>query len=252
MNKLDVRVHTAQADAWQAAGRLRESLGGGAADLPGVRMMASGLPHAQWNNGDVTDPARFRAEEVRAWYAARANGKGVPWGVRVPAATAFTHGRLMFRKRCMGLFPRRFRAASMPSQVGIRAANRADVDIVAAIDAAAFGDPVEQVRPWIEPHLGAPGFMVVLAEHHGGPVGVATAILTDDRAGCCVGIFGVGVLASARRRGIGSAMTSWLLERAIDQGIALAHLNPDSDAAATLYARLGFVETSGLDVYTRL
>jgi ribosomal protein S18 acetylase RimI-like enzyme len=152
----------------------------------------------------------------------------------------------------MSLTPRRFRATGMPPQVEIRAANRTDVDIVAAIDAAAFGDPVEQIRPWVQPHLGAPGFMVALAEHHGKPVGVATAILTDDRADSCAGIFGVGVLASARRRGIGSAMTSWLLERAIDHGVVLAHLNPDSDAAAALYARLGFVETAGLDVYTSL
>ena len=47
-------------------------------------------------------------------------------------------------------------------------------------------------------------------------------------------------------------MTSWLLEQAFADGAALAHLNPDSDAAARLYARLGFVETAGLDVYTDL
>ncbi|MGH6623605.1 MAG: GNAT family N-acetyltransferase, partial [Burkholderiaceae bacterium] len=62
----------------------------------------------------------------------------------------------------------------------------------------------------------------------------------------------VGVLERARRRGVGSALTSWLLERAFADGATLAHLNPDSDAAARLYARLGFVETAGLDVYTDL
>jgi hypothetical protein len=35
-------------------------------------------------------------------------------------------------------------------------------------------------------------------------------------------------------------------------GAELAHLHPDSDSAARLYARLGFVETPGLDVYVDL
>jgi predicted GNAT family acetyltransferase len=43
-----------------------------------------------------------------------------------------------------------------------------------------------------------------------------------------------------------------LIERALDDGATLAHLNPDSGAAARLYARLGFRETRGLDVYADL
>jgi ribosomal protein S18 acetylase RimI-like enzyme len=64
-----------------------------------------------------------------------------------------------------------------------------------------------------------------------------------------VGIFGVGVLEHARRRGVGGALTTWLLERTFAGGATFAHLNPDTDAAARLYARLGFIETIGLDVY---
>jgi len=60
------------------------------------------------------------------------------------------------------------------------------------------------------------------------PVGVATAIVTDDQAGLCAGIFGVAVLQHARQ-GIGTTLTSWLLTLAFDQGVALAHLNPDSE-----------------------
>jgi ribosomal protein S18 acetylase RimI-like enzyme len=252
VSALDQRVYTAHGDAWQAQGRLRAARGGGAADLPGVRLMASGLPFAQWNNGDVTDAARFRVEDVRAWYAERAHGRGVPWGVRVPAATPFAHGRRLFRKRCMGLSPDRFVTAECPIGVDIRAAGTADVDTVAAIDAAAFGESLEWTRQWVEPYLGAPGFSVALATLHGTAVGIATAILTNDRAGRCAGIFGVGVLEGARRRGIASAMTSWLLEGAFAEGARLAHLNPDSDHAAKLYAQLGFVECAGLDIYTDL
>ncbi len=249
MGALDERVWAAHGDAWQAEGRLRQSLGGGAAELPGIRLMASGLPHAPWNNGDVTDPALVDVNRVRAWYAARANGNGVPWGVRVPSGRRFEHGRFIFRKRCMGLVPECFRPFKASSGIEIGVAASTDVDAVAAIDAAAFGDPIEQNRPWVEPHLGAAGFVVALARLEGEPVGVATAICTKDRAGSCVGIFGVGVLERARRQGIGSALTSWLIERAFARGATLGHLNPDSDAAAFLYAKLGFVERAGLDIY---
>jgi len=252
MSDLDRRVWTAHGDAWQAEGRLRAPQGGGAADLPGVRLMASGLPHPQWNNGDVSDPALVPIEDVRAWYAARAGGAGVPWGMRVPAGMAFGHGRRLFRKRCMALAPAAFRPGATSSGVRIAVAQPADAGAVAGIDATAFGDPVDRIRPWVEPHLGAAGFTVALAALDGEPVGIATAIGTDGRAGPCVGIFGVGVSERARRRGIGGALTSWLLERAFADGATLAHLNPNDDAAARLYARLGFVESAGLDVYVDL
>jgi GNAT superfamily N-acetyltransferase len=100
--------------------------------------------------------------------------------------------------------------------------------------------------------VGATAFSVALALQAGRAVGIATAIRTDDRAGPCVGIFGVGVLAHARRRGVASALTSWLLVRAFGDGAELAHLNPDSDAGASLYARLGFEETAGFDIYADL
>lgn len=246
------RVWSAHGDAWQAEGRLRQSCGGGAVTLPGIRLMASGLPHAQWNNGDVTDPAHVDVEAVRAWYAARAHGDGVPWGVCVPAGSPLSHGRHVFRKRCMALLPQQFRAVRASSGVAIGEALPADVDTFARIDASAFAGTVEQTLPWVAPHFGAAGFIVALARLEGEPVGVATAIHTKDRAGSCVGIFGVGVLEHARRQGIGGAMTSWLLEKAFAQSATLAHLNPDSDAAAGLYARLGFIETAGLDVYCDL
>jgi len=35
IDRLDERVWTAHGDAWQAEGRLRESLGGGVAEFPG-------------------------------------------------------------------------------------------------------------------------------------------------------------------------------------------------------------------------
>jgi hypothetical protein len=44
---------------------LRVPYGGAFAELPGIRLMASGLPHPQWNNGDVTEPALVEVDLVR-------------------------------------------------------------------------------------------------------------------------------------------------------------------------------------------
>ena len=42
-------VRTAHGDAWQTLAIATE-------ELPGSRLSATGLPHPQWNNGDVDDP----------------------------------------------------------------------------------------------------------------------------------------------------------------------------------------------------
>ncbi len=63
---------------------------------------------------------------------------------------------------------------------------------------------------------------------------------------------GVAVAMEARRRGVGAAMSSWLLARGFVRGAELAHLNPDTDTAARLYARLGFTELPGHDIYVEL
>jgi GNAT superfamily N-acetyltransferase len=240
-------VLAAHGDAWQAEGRLRSSLGGGALELPGIRLMASGIPVPQWNNGDVTDPSAVDIEAVRAWYAERR----VPWGVRVPAGQVWEHGRHLFAKRCMGVeLPHGFRPAQVPPGVTVRQASPDDLQIYAAVDAAAFDeDDVGPTLAWTRPMLGVDGFRLALADLGGEPVGVAYAVRTSDSGGQSVGVFGVGVLPSARRRGIGAALTTYLVEWAVSTGADLAWLNPDTDTAARLYARMGFQETGGFDVY---
>ncbi|GGO83484.1 GNAT family N-acetyltransferase [Wenjunlia tyrosinilytica] len=242
-----VGVHAALAAAWQAEGTLREPYGGGAATLPGVRVMASGLPDARWwNNGDVERPD-FDLDAVRAWYEGRAD----EWGLRVPAGMEWRHGGTkLTRQRCMGLFPEAFRPAPRTDAVTIRRAGPEDVEAFAHVDATAFGDPPQRTRSWCEPQLtsGDPRFHLVLAEIDGDPIGVATAVRTGES----VAVFGVGVLEEARRRGIGSALTSVLVAEAFHDGARLSVLNPDTRAAARLYAGLGFVESGGLDIYVAL
>lgn len=240
------RVHAALADAWQAEGTMRESHGGGAAELPGVRVMASGLPHPQWNSGDVHRPD-FDMDAVREWYAARDQR----FGLRVPSGMEWRHsGTKATRQRCMALTRAAFRPVLPPRGIIVRRAGPADVDAFAYVDATAFGDPVERNRAWCEPQLtsGDPRFSLMIAALGSDPVGVATAV----RAGHHTAVFGVGVLPGARRRGIGGALTSWLVRDAFAAGAALAVLNPDTPRAARLYAALGFVETGGLDIYVDL
>lgn len=249
MESLRQRVLAAQGDVWQAQGRLRQRFGGGACELPGVRLMSSGLQRPYWNTGVVSDAGAVDVAAVRAWYAARASGAGVPWGLLIPAGQPFASGRRVRARRCMGLEPRSFAPEREAAGVALRVATEADAERVVAIDSAAFEEPLETNRAWLAPQVGAAGFTVVLASLGGDAVGIATAIETDSPGGRCVGIHGVAVLAQARRRGIGAAITAWLLARAFARGATLAHLNPDTEAAARLYARLGFVEVDGFDIY---
>ncbi|WP_136517586.1 GNAT family N-acetyltransferase [Cellulomonas telluris] len=241
-------ARTAHADAWEQHGLLRATVGGEAAELPGVRVMTSGLPYAQWNNGDVTDPAAADVDALRAWYAARR----VPWGVRVPAGAPWPHGRLLFHKRLMLLEAADLVPAVPVPGLTVRAARLADLDAVAHVDAVAFDADAATEAAWVRPMLEAERATVALAELDGRPVATASVLRTDGRAGAAAYLAGVAVLPEARRRGVAAAVSAWLLARAVAAGARIAHLHPDTDAAARVYARLGFVEVDGLDVYVDL
>jgi ribosomal protein S18 acetylase RimI-like enzyme len=248
VNVLTAKIRTAHGDAWQEQGRLRIPYGGSFADLPGIRLMASGLPQPQWNNGDVTDAAVVDIDQVREWYA----DIGVPWGVRVPADQVWSLGRHLFAKRLMGLTSHAFVPAPEVAGLTVRAATASDIDEVVRVDTAAFGGDASVDRPWLEPHLHADRATVALALLHGEPVGTAYTLRSDGLAGPAVYLAGVGVLAEARGRGVAAAMSSWLLERGFAAGGELVHLHPDSDGSARIYARLGFTEVPGFDVYVDL
>jgi GNAT superfamily N-acetyltransferase len=244
---LEARVRTAHADGWAVEGMLREPFGGGVATLRGIRLMASGLAHPQWNSADVTGPYAD-IEGARAFYAER----GVAWGVRVPAGMPFTAGRHLFTMRLMGLLAGGLRAAPPVEGLRLRAAGPDDLETVLHVDTSAFGSDPDVYRPWTAPHLSAPQITVVLAELEGEPVGTAYALRSDGAAGPAIFLAGVGVVAAARRRGVAAAMSAWLLERGFADGAWLAHLHPDTDAAARVYARLGFWEAGALEIYVDL
>ena len=238
------RVQVAHADAWQAEGRLHERGGGGALEVPGLRLMASGLPQPQWNSADVTAPDAD-LDVARAFYAAR----GAGWGVRVPPGIRWRHGRKLLTLRLMSLEPRDLVCAPAAPAVELRRAVREDLEAVLHVDATAFEQDPASERGWLEPHFGAPGAEVALATLGGMPVGTGYTIHTDDRAGPCLYLAGVAVLPEVRRRGVASLLSSWLLARGFAAGARLAHLHADTDDAARVYARLGFADAGSLDVY---
>ena len=237
-------VRTAHGDAWQALGGLFEGRGGATATHHGVRLMASGLPHPQWNSADVSAVDADIAAAQRFYGA-------LPWGVRVPAGMEWAHGRHLLSQRLMGLRAPGFRPAPMPAGLSVPVAGGADLDAVVAVDAAAFGTDADASRPWFEALLTAPAAVVTVAcaLAQGRTVAGGYAVATDAVAGPSVFIAAIAVLPEYRRRGFGAAVSSWLLRRGFDAGAKLAHLQPDDERAARLYGRLGFVETAGLDIY---
>lgn len=244
---LEARVRTAHADARAVEGAMRERDGGGTATLRGIRVMASGLAHPQFNNAQVTGPDAD-LEGARAFYAAR----GLRWDVRVPAGMAWGAGRHLFRMSLMGLLAGGLRPPPDVAGLTIRTAGPEDLETVLAVDTAAFGSDPDEYRPWTEPHLHGGPFTAVLAHLDGEPVASAFTVRSDGAAGPASYLAGVGVVEHARRRGIAAAVSAWLLDRAFAEGARLAHLCPDTDEAARVYSRLGFAPAGALDIYVDL
>jgi GNAT superfamily N-acetyltransferase len=239
---LDARVRTAHADAWAVEAGLRE--GGAAVALRGIRVMAAGLAHPQWNSADVTAPDPD-LEGARAFYAER----GLTWGVRVPEGMPWSAGRPIIRLRLMGLSEDDFRPAPPVAGLTLRAAGPDDLETVLDIDCSAFESDREEMRPWTAPHLGAPPVTVALAVLDGSPVGTGYTLRSEGAAGPSLLLAGVAVLERARNRGVAGAMSSRLLAQGFAGGARLAHRQADTETAARVYARLGFADAGALHVY---
>ena len=220
--------------------------GGGVQELAGVRLMATGLPHPQWNNGDVHDPATVDVEAVAEWYSAL----DVPWGLRVPAGADWHHGRRLFRKRLMGAVPASFRPAPPVVGLEIRSAEADDLESVLAVDVVAFEELPEVERPWLELLVAHPSTTVAVATLGEAVVATGWVLHSDGWAGRTGYVAGIAVEPMARQRGVGAAITSWLMEQAGD--VVLWHLHPDTDSSARIYERLGFAEVDGFDIYVDL
>jgi len=98
--------------------------------------------------------------------------------------------------------------------------------------------------------LDHPDTTVAVATPDGAAVATGPVLGSEGWAEPAGYVSGIRVEPAARRRGVAAAVTSWLMEQAGD--VHLWHLHPDTDAAARIYERLGFVEVDSFDIYVDL
>ena len=116
---------------------------------------------------------------------------------------------------------------------------------VARVDVEAFEDRPELAERFYAPgSFGVEGARSFVAWEGEEPIGIAAAHLRKG----AVGIFGVGVIPRARRRGIGTALT--LIAARTFPPADLAWLHP-SEMARSLYEELGFRAVSDWEVWVR-
>lgn len=228
-------------------GRLRAAVGGAVAEPRDLVVMTAGFEADGVNSGDVMGPDPD-LDAARAFYAEH----GVKWGLRVPEEMPWEHGRLLFRRRLMGLDRAAFRPAATVPELEVRVAGPDDLQAALQIDSTAFGLDLTENRRWLGPLLTAERVEFALALLDGEPAGTAYVLRSDGAAGPSAYLAGVAVLPEARRRGVGAGVSSWLLARAFERGAEIAHLNPDTHAAARIYERVGFTELPGHDIYIEL
>ena len=113
------------------------------------------------------------------------------------------------------------------TQVG--AAGPADLPAAAAeVPSAGMAGLREQLQA---------GRMVLAAAYHGGG---PLAIGSHQPVGAVTEITGVATLPAARRRGLAAAVTSVLVQDAIDRGVDVVFLSAEDEDVARIYRRLGF------------
>ena len=131
--------------------------------------------------------------------------------------------------------------------VHIRAARAADVDLIHAIEVAAFSDPWK--REGFRDLILGGNASVVVAESEGAVVGFAVTYAAADEAE----IANVAVAAAVRRRRLGRALVVSVITDAVRRGAKAVFLEvrEANVAARTLYAALGFAEVARRKAYYR-
>ncbi len=227
--------------------------GGEVVEVAGLLVAFSNLPAPELNGTRVIrepdDPAAA-LDEARAVFRSRGHpffGIEIEVG-RHPRMEAAIRAAGLHRVEAwptmaatIGLLP----AEVVPTDVEIREVREEpDLEAVRTVEVATFGTPPEIAEGFVgRKMLLDPRVRMFTAWIDGEPVGEASAYLLHDT----VGIFGVGVVESARRRGIGAALTI-RAARAFDDRTDLAWLQP-SDMAQRMYEDLGFLPVSRWEVW---
>ncbi len=101
-------------------------------------------------------------------------------------------------------------------------------------DAKAAADPI--VPPRLRDRIRSGLMVIYVAEDDDGPIASGAHQPVDD----VTEIVGVATLPSARRRGLGTAITAALIEDARTAGLGTIFLSAAGDDVARIYERLGF------------
>jgi ribosomal protein S18 acetylase RimI-like enzyme len=125
-----------------------------------------------------------------------------------------------------------------------------DIDVIASIIAASFGQSVEGAREHVVESIGTSTTQYYLATFENEPVGCLDVFYSDNGT---AGIYGFGILPSFRRRGFGRQ----ILERTINliraeegkEKYIELEVETDNDNAIALYRSIGFVEVTTYGYY---
>lgn len=245
------RMVTFMPAAWR---RRVASCGGVVHDVDGLAVCLTGVPVGAFNPTLVTappaDPDIAIVEAER-----RYDGTGLTIGIDIEPsvhptvrAAAERAGLTMIESR-PGMTARvaDVPAIDLPDGIELhRVTDAAVLDDVVAVDVAAFGGEAAVTRRFLpDAVLEDPTQRVYAARLDGRVVAVGESSTLDG----VIGVFGVATHPDVRRRGIGTALTGFLIRDRADEA-DLAVLDASDDGAG-VYRRLGFETTSTWEVWAR-
>jgi GNAT superfamily N-acetyltransferase len=232
--------------------RARYAAAGEVVDVDGIAMLFSNLADDAQNGGFVvSEPAdaanAIAAAEIESTRRGHGFGLEVERG-RFPAvevALADAGLSRLLSRPAMAIDPATIRVPdAMPELLVGTVDDERGLSAVVSIEVEAFGTEPDVAAGLLRSILADPETRVLLGSVGGAFAAEAIASRHDGT----VGIFGVGVRARNRRRGIGAAMTASAVRAFPD--VDLAWLLP-TPKAGTLYERLGFETASTWDVWVR-
>ncbi len=238
-----------------AAWRRRVAACGGVVhDADGLAVCLTGVPLAPFNPTlveRVPDEPDAAIERAEACY----NGTGLALGIDLEPSlhgsvweAATRSGLTMVESRPgMTLDLSQRETVSSPEGLEVfRVEDPALLDEVVGVDVSAFGGDVDITRRFLpDAVLEDPAQRVYAARVDGRLVSVGESTTLEG----VIGVFGIATDPAYRRRGLGAAVTAYLLaDRAREADLAVLDA---SDLGYGVYERLGFRSTSTWEVWVR-
>lgn len=238
-----------------AAWRQRVAACGGAVhEVDGLAVCLTGVPVEAFNPTLVEGPPGDPASAIAAAEGHYA-GTGLSLGIDLepslhgPVRAAAAHAGLTMIESRPGMIVPIAEVTPPPVPPGVellRVEDPALLDDVVVVDAAAFGGEAAMTRRFLpDAVLEDPAQRVYAARVDGELVAAGESTTLDG----VIGVFGIATVPAFRRRGIGAALTSFLIaDRAAEADVAVLDA---SDLGAGVYRRLGFTEMSTWEVWVR-